>query len=138
MEPKLIIIEGTDRVGKSTLIEELHKATNYKHIINDRGVLSNIVYSQVYGRMTPELSKQYKELEKQIAKTNHLVIYLTCDAKILEQRRKDTNHEPVDFKYHQKLFASAVEATPLSVCTFDTAALKPHNIVQKLIASELV
>ena len=35
---KMIFIDGTDRVGKGSLMQAIHKATNYKHLIFDRSV----------------------------------------------------------------------------------------------------
>ena len=33
MTAKMIFIEGTDRSGKGSLMQAIHKATNYKHVI---------------------------------------------------------------------------------------------------------
>ena len=138
MEPKFIFIDGTDRTGKGSLMQAIHKATNYKHIIFDRSVLSNKVYSQVYGRLTPELYAQYVALENQISQTNHIVLYLTCDIDTLEQRRIDTKHEEVDFEYHQELFADAIKTSPLKIYPIDTTVLSPDTIAKMLIDSKII
>lgn len=46
----LIFFEGIDKVGKSTLIAEFHKKTNYKYIVVDRGPISFITYNKMKNR----------------------------------------------------------------------------------------
>lgn len=138
IQPKMIFIEGVDRVGKGSLMQAIHKATNYKHLIFDRGVFSNIVYSIVYRRNTSELLKGYEELENQLLKTNHLVIYLTCDTKELNRRVKETNHEPVDFGLHKKLFQTVVNTSKLRVVCIDTTKNTPDEIAKVLLQKGLI
>lgn len=45
-----IIFEGADKTGKSTLIKRLNEATDYKHWVLDRGIISSIVYNDIYKR----------------------------------------------------------------------------------------
>ena len=73
---KMIFIDGTDRVGKGSLMQAIHKATNYKHLIFDRSVLSKKVYSEAHNRLTAELIDDYNNIEQQLADTDHIVLYL--------------------------------------------------------------
>lgn len=43
--PLLIWVEGADLTGKSTLIKELNKKTDYKHTVIDRGPISTAAYA---------------------------------------------------------------------------------------------
>ena len=45
-----IIFEGADKTGKSTLIKKLNEVTDYKHWVLDRGIISSIVYNDIYKR----------------------------------------------------------------------------------------
>ena len=132
MTAKMIFIEGTDRSGKGSLMQAIHKATNYKHVIFDRGPISNLVYATANGRLTPELQSEYEDLEKQIAKTRHIVLYLECGTKELQRRMKETNHEHVDFASHKKLFNMYSTHTPLKVMKIDTTRRSPEEIVEIL------
>lgn len=126
MQTKIIFIEGVDRVGKGSLMQAIHKATNYKHIIFDRGVISNMVYSIVHNRLTPELYVEYSNIEEEIAKTNHVVLHLTCSTDVLKERMVKTGHEYIDFDGHKQLFESFCGTSPLNVVTIDTTTQSPE------------
>ena len=128
MQTKIIFIEGVDRVGKGSLMQAIHKATNYKHIIFDRGVISNMVYSIVHNRLTPELYVEYSNIEEEIAKTNRVVLHLTCSTDVLKERMVKTGHEYIDFDGHKQLFESFCGTSPLNVVTIDTTTQSPEVI----------
>ena len=48
--PKFIILEGVDRTGKGTMQEAINKATNYKHIILDRGPIGFKAYCEIFSK----------------------------------------------------------------------------------------
>ena len=48
--PQIIIFEGIDKVGKSTLKALLDKKANFNHWVIDRGPLSHMAYNIAYGR----------------------------------------------------------------------------------------
>ena len=64
-----IILEGTDGVGKTTMLVNLLKHYNYRYIVYDRGELSNMFYAHKYGRTFVSLQRNLPFL--------HVV--LTCD-----------------------------------------------------------
>jgi thymidylate kinase len=47
---KLLIFEGLDKVGKSTLIQEVHKLTDYKYLTIDRFAATAFAYGELYKR----------------------------------------------------------------------------------------
>lgn len=138
MQAKIIFIEGVDRVGKGSLMQAIHKATNYKHIIFDRGVISNMVYSIVHNRLTPELYVEYSNIEEEIAKTNHVVLHLTCSTDVLKERMLQTGHEYVDFDSHKQLFESFCETSPLNVVTLDTTTQPPEVLASILKGAGII
>lgn len=71
-----IIIEGTDGVGKTTLLLNLLKAYNYRYVVYDRGELSNIVYAKKYGRPFVSLQRNCP----------FIYVLLTCDKEVLKER----------------------------------------------------
>jgi len=46
----VVIFEGMDKTGKTTLKEEFNKRTNFIHYVVDRGPISNIVYNNLFNR----------------------------------------------------------------------------------------
>lgn len=71
-----IIAEGTDGVGKSSLIDELFKIYNYRYMVYHRGELSNLFYAMKYNRpfATTQVGLPF------------LHVLLTCDKDVLRQR----------------------------------------------------
>ena len=138
MQTKIIFIEGVDRVGKGSLMQAIHKATDYKHIIFDRGVISNIVYSIAHNRLTPERYIEYSKIEEEIAKTNHVVIHLTCSTDVLKERMIKTGHEYIDFDSHKQLFDSFCGTSPLNVITLDTTTQSPEEIANILKGAGII
>ena len=47
-----VIFEGLDKTGKTTLEWELLKATNFKHIVIDRGPVGYMTFDRLFGRST--------------------------------------------------------------------------------------
>ena len=46
----ILIFEGADKVGKTTLIKAFHKLTNYKYPIIDRFTGTTWVYDKLFNR----------------------------------------------------------------------------------------
>lgn len=82
---KLVIFEGPDKVGKSTLFKMYRRATQYGPLAIDRFTGSNLVYDRHYGRNT-DISK-YLDLESQVQELmDCYLVGLTCDPTILVER----------------------------------------------------
>lgn len=134
VKPKIIFIEGVDRTGKSSLAEAIQKATNYKHVVFDRGVISNMVYSISKQRYKRENMDAYEDIAKGIGDIdNHLLIYLKCSDKELERRIKETNHEEVDFKTEKQLFELFVDQGYFHTMRADTSKFTTEEIVEWLL-----
>ena len=129
VKPMFIFIEGVDRVGKGSLMQAIHKITSYKHVIFDRGILSNMAYSTIYNRMTGTVYKDYLKLERQIKKLDH---------EELERRCKDTNHEEVDYEQHKATFNSLYVTSVLNIHKVDSTNMSPDEIAQQLFEQKLI
>lgn len=71
-----IVLEGTDGVGKTTMLLNLLRHYNYRYIVYDRGELSNFVYAKKYNRAFISLQRNMPML----------YVLLTCDKDILRKR----------------------------------------------------
>ena len=137
-KPMFIFVEGVDRVGKGSLIEAIHKATNYKHIIFDRGIISNMAYATIYNRSNINTYKEYLKLERQMKKLEHLVIYMDCNDEELEKRCIETNHEIIDYKKHKQVFTSIYVTSVLNIHKVDSSNMTPDEIAQQLLEQNLI
>lgn len=86
----IILFEGMDKVGKTTLIHALNKATNYEHIIIDRGPNSYLVYDEIYKRGH---RLDYYKTEMDIRNTSHLCVYCYADVEDIEKRLAEAGEE---------------------------------------------
>lgn len=85
-----IIFEGADKTGKSTLIKRLNEATDYKHWVLDRGIISSIVYNDIYKRKNEKMYFKYLEKIKEI---NPLIIFTYSSIENIEGRLNNSKEE---------------------------------------------
>ena len=89
-KPDLVILEGPDKAGKSTVYQAFRRATSYQPLVIDRFIGSNIVYDQLHGRALfkhHDSIKKYYELEKELLQIfNPLLVYLHAPVDILLER----------------------------------------------------
>lgn len=137
-DPKFIILEGVDRTGKGSMQDAIDKATNYKHIITDRGPIGFQAYCEIFNK-PKELFLAYQDMEKELLFVpNVLVIYLTASTEVLIDRCIKTNHEILDFDYHKEVYEKYINATLLPTITVDTTEKHVTEIVQDLIAEGIL
>lgn len=84
---KILAFEGPDKVGKSTMIREVNRRTNYEYLCIDRFIGSAWVYDCLSGR------RRRKEMlaatERELARLEAAIvanIVLKCDKEVLVQR----------------------------------------------------
>lgn len=124
VKPKIIILEGVDRSGKSTLQHAINKATCYKHIVVDRGPIGFKTYCDLFSR-DPQLWDNYDDLEKHLAKMEDvLVIYLDCDTKVLIDRCIQTGHEILDYTLHKHFYKFYFDKSPMKKIIVDTTYIR--------------
>ena len=86
----IVIFDGMDKVGKTTLIHALDKATDYEHIIIDRGPNSYLVYDKLYKR---PYKLDHLKIEMDLRNTSHLCVYCYADEKDIKCRLKTAGEE---------------------------------------------
>lgn len=89
---KILFFDGPDKAGKTTLMRSFQKATNFKRIVVDRGVISCKTYNNVFNRNT-HLS--YEEAECLNLKSLSILVY--ADEETLAQRFKESNEPPLPY-----------------------------------------
>lgn len=83
-----IMFEGVDKSGKSTLVKKLNEVTDYKHWVLDRGIISSIVYNDIYNRKNEKMYFEYLEKLKAL---NPLIVYTFTTKEEIELRLKQAN-----------------------------------------------
>lgn len=62
-KPLVIVFEGPDKVGKTTLVNAFNKSTDFKYLVLDRLTTSSFVYTEAFGR-GDEVMEYFKEVNK--------------------------------------------------------------------------
>ena len=106
-----IIFEGLDKSGKGTLEWEILKATNFKHIIIDRGPAGYLVFDDLFTRRTEAGDEQYwKNIKDMKVSKDFVVIYCKAPADIALDRIKANNETcPYNYSYAQFLYDLTIE-----------------------------
>ena len=93
----ILIFEGPDKVGKSSLIYEINRRTGYEYLCIDRFTASAWVYDRQSGRRErqEELVASERELS-QLRMTKVVNIVLKCDRDVLRQRILAEDEEATD------------------------------------------
>jgi hypothetical protein len=102
---KILILEGPDRVGKSSFVQEYREHNHYSKLVVDRLFISNIVYrylkmitlgySETYIKSTyeRELAEVIKIIENFPVEVEHL--FLTAPKYYIDNIAEKTNHKYV-------------------------------------------
>lgn len=135
-----VIFEGLDKAGKGTLEWEFLKATNFKHIIVDRGPAGYAAFDCLFNRVTEEGRMQYgRNLALMHSHPNDfLIIYCKAPTDIALQRIKEHNETcPYDYEFAQRVYDESINILyrEMNIITIDTT--KPINECIQTIIKKL-
>lgn len=95
-KPLLIILEGGDKVGKSTIYQQLRRRTNYGPLVIDRFTGSNIVYDTFYERGR-DIQEYYSTEDAINSIFNVVVFVLVCHpATQLDRIEREESDEMIE------------------------------------------
>lgn len=134
-KPLIIIFEGQDKTGKTTLLNSFNSKTNFKYLVLDRCTISSKVYDKVFKR---NRRKYYNNVEKKLLNSfNVLVVLCTCDKDVILKRLKEANEELPkelsDITYINSLFIKEASEGFKNVLEIDTTNGDIDTIVDKII-----
>ena len=129
----LIVFEGIDKVGKTTLHKEFDKYVKYRYLTCDRLFLTYVAYSQRYKRpvMVESLNNWLYFNRDQI-----IIIYITASSETLLKRYKELNHENIDINKDKKAFFTAIqylEDRDIKIITINTDNKTPIESVKEIL-----
>lgn len=105
-----VVFEGLDKAGKGTLEWEFLKATNFKHMVIDRGPIGYMTFDKIFGRSTKLGDRDFIHYARKITKSDdYLIVYCVADTKTVNERLKAHNETcPYDYDEAQKLLRTNV------------------------------
>lgn len=85
-----VIFEGLDKTGKTTLEWEFLKATNFKHVVVDRGPMGYMTFDKLFGRDTKLGNQEFIRQARKAMKSggNTFVVYCYADENVVNERLK--------------------------------------------------
>jgi len=79
-KPKIVIFEGPDKVGKTTLLNKYRKATDYQVYTIDRFFASGGVYDLLFGRKNKCWCEYLQEEQECLATFNPFLVVVVCSS----------------------------------------------------------
>lgn len=125
MNTVIIEIDGQDKVGKDVLHRYIEQLSNYKYIINSRGILTQLVYSDKFKRPY-EYELTYKPF----------VVLLTADHRDLEIRCRINNEPKCNFEkdeYAFNYYADLLMNKGVAVVRYNTSKMTMLQIAEQVL-----
>jgi len=99
---KIIVFEGPELVGKSTLKLEFEKATNFRHLCVDRMFVTSIIYNSFKGRHIDLIQSLTEDFKKFVSTFDPLFVYVNANEDVKIDRynkRGEWYIKPEEFKH---------------------------------------
>ena len=88
-KPILIVFEGVDKSGKTTLKDTFNKKTNFSYVVLDRLTTSSKIYNNFFDR---DRLEYYNRFERSITKSfDVLIVLCECDTDLIVNRLAKAN-----------------------------------------------
>lgn len=122
-----ICIEGIDKSGKNIVAEYIKRLSCHKYTVFDRGVMSEVTYSEMFGRNQTFDLEPYKRF---------IFVSLLVDKEDWEIRCKMTNEPKIDYNENAAAFkktATWFKNNGYFVLEFNTSKKTPYKIATEVI-----
>lgn len=132
IKPQIIIFDGVDKVGKTTLKTMFDKHMDFFHWTIDRGPLSHMVYNISYRRNGQNL------FIGNVTKVcrNAILIYVKADEETVKERILRAGEKLVDLKRDMRLFDTVFNATVhqwKGAISVDTTRATPEDSLKDIL-----
>ena len=135
-KPILVIFEGVDKSGKTTLKDEFNKRTNFKYVVLDRLTTSSKIYNEFFERDRLEYYENFEDVVRE--SFNVLVVLCECDTSLIVERLAKANEklprqlENIDEV--KKRFEEVLERSYENYTVIDTSKTSIKECVESIIA----
>ena len=138
-KPILIIFEGVDKVGKTTIRDRFNKKTNFGYVVFDRLTTSSKIYNRFFGR---DRLGYYESVEDALIRAfNVLIVLCECDTEIILKRLEDAKEElPRQLKNIDEVkraFREEVDKSFVNCIVIDTSNKEIDECVENIITRVL-
>lgn len=134
-KPILIIFEGVDKSGKTTLKDKFNKKTNFDYVVLDRLTTSSKIYNNFFNR---DRLEYYNRFERSILESfNVLVVLCECDTNLILDRLVKANEilpeQLKDIDKVKKAFKKEVIKSFSNYIIIDTSSRSTEECVEIII-----
>ncbi len=134
----ILIFEGPDKSGKTTLRELIRKVRNHEDVTLDRYFGSMIVYGRLFNRYTEKEVKEWYEKERIMdIWFSPVLVYVKCSVEKMQERIKENSHEPIAQDFLKKTIEEYDryfdESQYKYKLTIDTSLLTIEETCDKLV-----
>lgn len=121
-----IFIDGIDKSGKDLIAYYVIRLSNFKYIVNGRGILSQLAYAKLYNRNDAYDLTQQK---------NIVNVYLEVDKEDWLLRCKKTDEPAIDYEKNVEAFQYAINILnkEYNVICFNTSQETPYAIAKHIV-----
>lgn len=129
-----LIFDSIDKCGKDSLIQEFHKATNFKFSAINRWSGTSFSYGKLYNRKL-----EYRDyiLQDINLMNDGLLVYLYASKDVLKKRFKEHNEKDInlnkDYDKLKRYYERYLSMTPLKAVKIDTGKNDIKKSVQLII-----
>lgn len=121
----IIEIEGIDKTGKDLVKAYITLLSDYKYIVQSRGLLSNMVYAEKYGR-DYDYSLMYRPI----------IVYLEADEEDRRVRCILTSEPNINADVDKRLFnkyKTKLRESGITIYEFNTTHQTPYQIATQVL-----
>jgi len=101
---RIIVFEGCDCAGKTTLRHEYDKATNFRQLVVDRMFLSSLVYNSVRERHDDLHDKILDDMNDFISRYDPLFVIRQPSLEVIERRFKSRGDWHIKFEELKEIY----------------------------------
>jgi len=143
----IIVFEGLDKSGKTTLLKAFQRSVNFEHVCIDRGPWSNIFYDMVIHGDHIDAEERARRMGSfqisalEMSKATDLVVICKSSYDVCVERHNEAGEVMAEHLYdydkYKDLFVNVVATnnamTKMSLVEIDTDRLSIVECVEKLI-----
>lgn len=136
MKESIVILEGIDKSGKTSIKNELIKQSNGKCLVIDRAFISQIAYSRIFKREIDETFFRNQAIYCFNLGYNFVYLYANnkdIKKRIIKEKEQDINEK--DIKLHKKIFESVVYEIELllKIHKYNTSEYSISELAKKIL-----
>ena len=120
-------IDGVDKTGKDLILKYVTILSNHKYVIQARGLISQLAYSEIYKR-------QYEYDLNSFS--NDIYILLTAEVEDLSIRHKLVNEPKIDIKNDVQIFEKVyniLKSKNFKIFKINTSKVTPYMAAKEII-----